>query len=614
MQAHALECGSATATTEPALHLLRLLRTYWADRAVLAVLIATAAWLALTLARGPGELAAIWVGNGILTGWLLSRRTATWPGYVAIAFAAELPARLLAGDAPAYAAAIALCNLVEVLAVAAVVRSRVPDIRNPRHWMRLGGIAIAATLVACAVAGAMAASVAHGLHGQPWGRAFASWYAAHVVGMVVVATTTLVVQRERLRLFTAQGRGWSLAATMGLLVAVATGVFLTPYPLLFLAYPALLLVAARHQFVGVALGVIALGLIGAGATHLGYGPLWLHDLDDHGRIALLQVYLAGGCLMTIPLCLAMAERQRLAASLRESERRYRMLADHSHDAIARVRADGERLYVSPSSAEMFGWSPAELLGSRWDIVHPDDRAQQQQAMAEVLATGRARTDVFRVRHRDGHYVWIEAVSRRIPADDGGDSGDLMLAARDISRRVAVEQALEESRRELERLARADALTGLANRREFDARLAQALRRLQRHGTPVALLCMDIDHFKRINDGHGHACGDAVLQLFARRLCDAVRGTDLVARLGGDEFTILVEDAAPGSAEAVARKIVAASAQPVDVDATPLVVTTSIGIAYALEPVDAVTFMARADAALYAAKDAGRNGYRVHVQG
>ncbi|WP_166815830.1 sensor domain-containing diguanylate cyclase [Luteimonas yindakuii] len=581
---------------------------------MLAVLIATAAWLALTLARGPGELAAIWVGNGILTGWLLSRRTATWPGYVAIAFAAELPARLLAGDAPAYAAAIALCNLVEVLAVAAVVRSRVPDIRNPRHWMRLGGIAIAATLVACAVAGAMAASVAHGLHGQPWGRAFASWYAAHVVGMVVVATTTLVVQRERLRLFTAQGRGWSLAATMGLLVAVATGVFLTPYPLLFLAYPALLLVAARHQFVGVALGVIALGLIGAGATHLGYGPLWLHDLDDHGRIALLQVYLAGGCLMTIPLCLAMAERQRLAASLRESERRYRMLADHSHDAIARVRADGERLYVSPSSAEMFGWSPAELLGSRWDIVHPDDRAQQQQAMAEVLATGRARTDVFRVRHRDGHYVWIEAVSRRIPADDGGDSGDLMLAARDISRRVAVEQALEESRRELERLARADALTGLANRREFDARLAQALRRLQRHGTPVALLCMDIDHFKRINDGHGHACGDAVLQLFARRLCDAVRGTDLVARLGGDEFTILVEDAAPGSAEAVARKIVAASAQPVDVDATPLVVTTSIGIAYALEPVDAVTFMARADAALYAAKDAGRNGYRVHVQG
>ncbi|WP_166432816.1 sensor domain-containing diguanylate cyclase [Luteimonas yindakuii] len=581
---------------------------------MLAVLIATAAWLALTLARGPGELAAIWVGNGILTGWLLSRRTATWPGYVAIAFAAELPARLLAGDAPAYAAAIALCNLVEVLAVAAVVRSRVPDIRNPRHWMRLGGIAIAATLVACAVAGAMAASVAHGLHGQPWGRAFASWYAAHVVGMVVVATTTLVVQRERLRLFTAQGRGWSLAATMGLLVAVATGVFLTPYPLLFLAYPALLLVAARHQFVGVALGVIALGLIGAGATHLGYGPLWLHDLDDHGRIALLQLYLAGGCLMTIPLCLAMAERQRLAASLRESERRYRMLADHSHDAIARVRADGERLYVSPSSAEMFGWSPAELLGSRWDIVHPDDRAQQQQAMAEVLATGRARTDVFRVRHRDGHYVWIEAVSRRIPADDGGDSGDLMLAARDISRRVAVEQALEESRRELERLARADALTGLANRREFDARLAQALRRLQRHGTPVALLCMDIDHFKRINDGHGHACGDAVLQLFARRLCDAVRGTDLVARLGGDEFTILVEDAAPGSAEAVARKIVAASAQPVDVDATPLVVTTSIGIAYALEPVDAVTFMARADAALYAAKDAGRNGYRVHVQG
>ena len=590
---------------------LRLPRTYRVDRSVLAVLIAITAWLSLTLTRGPGELAAIWVGNGILTGWLLSRRTATWPGYIGAAFVAELPIRLLAGDEPSYAVVIAVCNLVEVLGVAGIVRSQVPDIRNPGDWMRLGGIATAATLLACAVSGWMAASIAHDMHGQPPVRSFASWYAAHVVGMVIVATTTLVVQREGRGLLTAGGRGWSLAATMGLLVAVGIGVFLTPYPLLFLTYPALLFLAVRHQFVGVALGVIALALIAAYATHHGQGPLWLPDLDDDGRIALLQLYLAGGCLMTIPVCLGMAERQRLAARLRESERRYRMLADHSHDAIARVRADGERLYVSPSSTEMFGWSTAQLLGSRWNIVHPDDRAQQQQAMASVLATGEARTDVFRVRHRDGHYVWVETVSRLIPADDGRDSADLMLAARDVTGRVATERALEESRRELERLSRVDPLTGLANRRQFDERYAQALKRLQRHATPVALLCMDIDHFKRINDGHGHAAGDAVLQWFAGRLRDAVRETDLVARLGGDEFTILIEDAAPGAAEAVARKIVAACTQPVEAGGPRLVVTTSIGVAYARRPIDAVTFLAHADAALYAAKDGGRNGYRVH---
>ncbi|MBJ6981742.1 sensor domain-containing diguanylate cyclase [Luteimonas sp. MC1572] len=592
------------------LHRLRLPRTYWADRSLLAFLIATTAWLSLTLARGPGELAAIWVGNGILTGWLLSRRTATWPGYIAVAFAAELPARMLAGDEPSYAFAIAACNLLEVLTVAGVVRSRVPDIRAPKDWVGLGGIATGSTLMACAVSGLIAASVAQALHGQDFVRSLGGWYAAHVVGMVILATTTLVAQRG-LGLFIAPGRRWSLAITMAVLVAVGSGVFLTSYPVLFLTYPALLLVAMRHQFVGVALGVIALGLIAAVATTLGHGPLWLRqDLDGAGRIALLQIYLAGGCLMTIPMCLAMAERKRLAARLGESERRYRMLADHSHDVIARIRADGERVYVSPSAAEMFGRTPAEMLGSRWDIVHPDDVAQQRQAMAEVLATGETRTDIYRVRHKDGHHVWIEAVARCIPADDGSGPPDLMLTARNISRRVAAEQALAESRRELERLSRVDALTDLANRRQFEERFALALKRLQRHGMPVALMCLDIDHFKQINDGHGHAAGDTVLQVFAKRLCDSVRETDLVARLGGDEFVILIEDAAPGAAETIARKVVDATAGAIDASGTLLTVTTSIGIAYAQRPTAAAKLMAMADAALYEAKKAGRNRYEV----
>src|SRR5690554_3335221 len=166
----------------------RLPRTYWAERSLLAFLVAGTAWLSLTLARGPGELAAIWVSNGILTGWLLSRRTATWPAYMAIAFAAELPARMLAGDGLAYALAIAACNQLEVLLVAAAVRRRVPDTREPKDWVALGGIATGATLVACALSGLPAAGVAHFLHGQAFVPAFAGWYAAHVVGMVIVAT------------------------------------------------------------------------------------------------------------------------------------------------------------------------------------------------------------------------------------------------------------------------------------------------------------------------------------------------------------------------------------------------------------------------------------------
>ncbi|HST43737.1 MAG TPA: MASE1 domain-containing protein, partial [Luteimonas sp.] len=254
---------------------LTLPSTYAADRTILTVLVATAAWLSLTLARGPGELAAIWVGNGILAGWLLSRRTSAWPGYVACAFVAELVARMLAGDPPAYSLAIGACNILEVLVVAWLVRRRVPDLRDPRQWTGLGGIATAATLLACVLSGAGAAALAWVVNGQAFVQALATWFAAHFVGMVLVATTTLVALRGKRRLLPHRRRPWGLVATLALLVVVAVGVFSIDYPVLFLTYPPLLLAAVRHRFAGVALGVIALGLIGATATTLGHGPLWL---------------------------------------------------------------------------------------------------------------------------------------------------------------------------------------------------------------------------------------------------------------------------------------------------------------------------------------------------
>lgn len=213
---------------------LRLHRAYRADRVRLAALIGLTAWLSLTLARGPGELAAIWAGNGILTGWLLSRRAASWPGYVAVAFLAELPARLFAGDGFGYAVAIALCNLVEALAVAGIVRSRIPDVRNPDDWLALGGIATMATVLACAGVGAMAARVVQDLHGQSFGAAWTGWFAAHVVGMVIMATATLVVQKEGPGVLIAPGRRWYLAMDAALVAVVGVAAFLVPYQLLFL--------------------------------------------------------------------------------------------------------------------------------------------------------------------------------------------------------------------------------------------------------------------------------------------------------------------------------------------------------------------------------------------
>ena len=189
--------------------------------------------------------------------------------------------------------------------------------------------------------------------------------------------------------------------------------------------------------------------------------------------------------------------------------------------------------------------------------------------------------------------------------------DIIYAGRDVSQRVAAEQLLRSSQLELEKLARIDSLTGLANRRQFDERLALGLARSRRQHLPIALLYLDIDHFKRINDSLGHSAGDRVLQIFAERLRGCVRAGDLAARLGGDEFAVLVDDAgSPQTAESIARKLIDTMAQDMRHGEASIPVTTSIGVAYAARATDQAALMSSADKALYAAKDAGRNTYRL----
>ena len=403
---------------------------FWQDCLIMAVAICVLDWLSLEFSRGPGELAAVWFGSGILTGWTLSRPTVLWPFYLTAGLAAEVAARLLAGDSVAYASAIGASNLVEVLIITIVVHRCVPDVGDPQRWILLGGIATASTLIGCAISGALASGVNVLIRQGDFGISFLTWYAAHVVGMVIFATSTLVLHREGRAMFSAEGRRISLALSMLLVTAVSAVVFSVSYPVLFLAYPPLFLAAFRFRFPGVAGSVLLLGIIGSVATAMGRGPIMLVDeLGTAGHVVLLQLYIAGACLMTIPVALTMAERKRLNARVRESEQGYRMLADYSHDVIVRMRRDGERLYVSPSARDILGWTPMEMLGSRWDLVHPDDRERQSQVMREVIATGEPRTAIYRVQHKDGHYVWIEAVTRSIPSRDG-TSMDIIYTGRD----------------------------------------------------------------------------------------------------------------------------------------------------------------------------------------
>ena len=265
--------------------------------------------------------------------------------------------------------------------------------------------------------------------------------------------------------------------------------------------------------------------------------------------------------------------------------------------------------LSDAWAEILDRTRAETRTSTDELaalVHPDDLGRVRSEMAAVLKGDKPEYAVeHRVRAESGHWKWILSRGRimaRAPAT--GEALAMMGTNLDITERKRAEI-------EMERMANYDGLTGAANRNLFGNRLAQAIARSRRTKDRAALMYLDIDKFKGINDTLGHAAGDALLREFAARLRAAVRDTDTVGRLGGDEFAVLMEDVkdpeAPGR---VAQKILEAMRQPVDAQGTAIVVTTSIGVALFDGGADPEALARRADAALYEAKAAGRNTYRV----
>lgn len=249
--------------------------------------------------------------------------------------------------------------------------------------------------------------------------------------------------------------------------------------------------------------------------------------------------------------------------------------------------------------EATSMSPADMQG----LVHRADIDTVRAEMRSVLKGEKALFDVeFRIRHRSGEWPWIRSRGRVVERDTEGRAARLVGTHADVSKRKAVEASLRQR-------AELDALTGLPNRALFDDRLAGAIERAARTGLGMALLFLDIDHFKGVNDTQGHPAGDALLQITARRLLAAVRSVDTVARLAGDEFTVILEGMGdPADAERVAAKIVEAVRAPMLLGDVSINVSVSLGLALLDSEDDAPGLVKRADQALYAAKRGGRDRY------
>jgi diguanylate cyclase (GGDEF)-like protein/PAS domain S-box-containing protein len=294
------------------------------------------------------------------------------------------------------------------------------------------------------------------------------------------------------------------------------------------------------------------------------------------------------------------------AELQESEDRSRLAFDHAAVGLAHVAQDGQWLRVNQRFLSILGHSEQSLLELRFqDITAPEDLAQDH-ALRKRLIAGEipSYTREKRYRHKNGHYVWVNitAAPRRV----SDDQIYLMLVIEDISQRKHAEEKLLH-------LANHDPLTGLFNRSLLHDRLSQATTYAMRAGRHVAVLFIDLDRFKNINDSLGHDAGDQVLVEVARRLSANVRRGDTVARLGGDEFVVVLADVAHESEIAtVSRKILDALFEPVMMDGQELSPVGSIGVSvYPRDGENSTTLLANADAAMYRAKEMGCGNFQFY---
>ncbi|MEP6972910.1 MAG: EAL domain-containing protein [Actinomycetota bacterium] len=284
---------------------------------------------------------------------------------------------------------------------------------------------------------------------------------------------------------------------------------------------------------------------------------------------------------------------------------FRSLVHQASDVITLVDTKGRIRYQTPSAGRLAGVPPDELLGTSYvELADADDRAHVQAVLADVAGEpGKIATAEYRLRHRDGSSRYVESIVSNLIADPTVNG--LVLNTRDVTDRKMLED-------ELAHQAFHDSLTGLSNRALFRDRLDHALARAARHDQRVAVVLLDLDGFKTVNDGLGHDAGDDLLVAVGGRMQMAARASDTVARLGGDEFAILLEDDSDEArATMTARRLLDALVTPFTVGSREVFIGASIGIAVSGEgSANTDALIRNADTAMYAAKANGKGRFEL----
>ncbi len=301
---------------------------------------------------------------------------------------------------------------------------------------------------------------------------------------------------------------------------------------------------------------------------------------------------------------AQALAERMTRALRESEQRWAFALEGAGDGVWDWDMRADRLVTTARWKSLMGW-PLSSAEPRFKqllpLVHPDDQVALQQRLRSSIQSGMGNFEVeYRVRADGGGWRWLLARGRIVERDGLDEPLRMIGTLSDIDAR-------RQSEAQIHFLARHDPLTELANRAHFSERLQLALSHARRYRESLGLILVDLDRFKPVNDIHGHAVGDELLQAMARRLKAAVRETDVVGRIGGDEFLVLLcGPVSRDSARLVAEKIYNLVAQPLQLGELRLELTCSLGLAlYPDDGDDERSLKKAADDAMYASKRAGR---------
>lgn len=321
----------------------------------------------------------------------------------------------------------------------------------------------------------------------------------------------------------------------------------------------------------------------------------------------------GSCTYIITIVRDVSDRKRTEIELRESEERYRKLVEMSPHAII-VHQNGIILYANASAQRSV--KDANPIGkSVFDYIHPD----YHEISKKRIHIGEIGEEIpfmeIKMNRTDGEMIYADIGGALIPYNG---STAIMTIFRDVTERKFIQQALQESEEKYRLLAEKmsymayhDTLTDLPNRRLFMDRLEQSIAEAEQYGKKIAVLYLDLDYFKTINDRFGHNVGDEFLILFSRRVNSCIRASDLFARLGGDEFSVLIEIDEEKDAIIVAQKIIQSLQQKWIMKQYDFEMTSSIGIAIYEHGLTAKALIKAADIALYQAKEKGRNTYQIY---